>query len=133
VIVVDASVLAVAVADDGQDGDHARARLRGERLAAPELLDLEVASVLRRQMRSGVIDGRRASLALADLAAMPVQRAPHRPLLARCWELRDNLTIYDAAYVALAEALKVTLLTGGKRLAGAAGPQCHIEVLRPPT
>jgi predicted nucleic acid-binding protein len=131
VIVVDASVLAVAVADDGQDGDHARAQLRGEHLAAPELLDLEVASVLRRQMRAGLIDARRASLALADLAAMPLQRAPHRPLLARCWELRDNLTIYDAVYVALAEALKASLLTGDKRLAGATGPRCHIEVLHP--
>jgi predicted nucleic acid-binding protein len=131
VIVVDASVLAVAIGDDGQDGDHARARLHGERLAAPELLDLEVTSVLRRQMRAGVIDGRRASLALTDLAAMPLQRASHRPLLARCWELRDNLTIYDAAYVALAEALKVLLLTGDKRLARAVGPRCHIEILRP--
>jgi predicted nucleic acid-binding protein len=62
---------------------------------------------------------------------MPLQRAPHRPLLGRCWELRDNLTIYDAAYVALAEVLKVSLLTGDKRLAGATGPRCHIEVLRP--
>jgi predicted nucleic acid-binding protein len=62
---------------------------------------------------------------------MPLQRAPHRPLLARCWELRDNLTVYDAAYVALAEVLKAILLTGDKRLAGATGPRCHIEVLRP--
>jgi predicted nucleic acid-binding protein len=131
VLVVDASVLAVAIADDGQDGDHARARLRGERLAAPELLDLEVTSVLRRRIQAGAIDARRAALALADLAAIPVQRASHRPLLARCWELRDNLTIYDAAYVALAEALQASLLTGDKRLATATGPRCHIEVLRP--
>jgi predicted nucleic acid-binding protein len=129
VIVVDASVLAVALADDGPDGDHARARLRGERLTAPELLDLEVASVIRRQVREGAIDTRRAALALADLAALPLQRAPHRPLLTRCWELRDNLTIYDAAYVALAEALHASLLTGDKRLAAATGPRCHIEVL----
>jgi predicted nucleic acid-binding protein len=61
---------------------------------------------------------------------MPLQRAPHRPLLARCWELRDNLTICDAAYVALAEVLKVSLLTGNKRLARATSPRCHIEVLR---
>ena len=54
-----------------------------------------------------------------------------RPLLARCWELRDNLTIYDASYVALAEAMDVTLLTGDGRLARATGPRCHIEVLRP--
>jgi predicted nucleic acid-binding protein len=103
--------------------------LRGERLTAPELVDLEVTSVWRRQMRDGAMDARRAALALADLAALPLRRAPHRPLLARCWELRDNLTVYDASYVALAEALGVTLLTGDRRLAKAPGPRCHIEVL----
>jgi predicted nucleic acid-binding protein len=131
VLVVDASVLVVALADDGTDGDSARARLRGERLAIPELADLEVASVLRRQIRAGALDGRRAGLALDDLAALPAQRAPHRLLLARCWELRDNLTIYDAAYVALAEAMHAALLTGDRRLARATGPQCPIEVFRP--
>ena len=130
-LVVDASVLVAALADDGADGDLARARLRGERLAMPELADLEVASVLRRQMRVGALDGRRAGLALDDLAALPAQRAPHRRLLARCWELRDNLTIYDAAYVALAEAMHATLLTADRRLAGATGPQCLIEILPP--
>jgi predicted nucleic acid-binding protein len=129
VIVVDASVLATALGDDGPDGDCARARLRGERLSAPELVDLEVASVLRRQLRGGGIDVRRADLALADLVALPLQRAPHRPLLTRCWELRANLTVYDASYVALAEALDVTLLTGDERLARAPGPRCRIEVL----
>lgn len=130
VLVVDASVLAVAMSDDGSDGDAARDRLRGEDLFAPELLDLEVASVLRRQLMSGAIDARRAGLALTDLMAMPIQRAPHLALLGRAWELRENLTIYDAAYVALAEALQVHLLTGDKRLARAPGPRCHIEVLR---
>ncbi len=130
-LVVDASVLVVALADDGPDGDKARARLRGEQVAAPELLDLEVASVLRRQVKLGATAPRRAQLALADLAAAPVARAPHQPLLARCWELRDNLTIYDATYVALAEALGVDLLTGDVRLANAAGPLCHVEVFRP--
>jgi predicted nucleic acid-binding protein len=125
VIVVDASVLATALGDDGPDGDHARARLRGERLSAPELVDLEVTSVLRRQVHSG------AAQALADLAALPLRRTPHRPLLARCWELRDNLTVYDASYVALAEALEVTLLTGDGRLAHAPGLRCHVEILRP--
>jgi len=102
VLVVDASVLVVALADDGPDGDQARARLRGERLVLPELADLEIVSVLRRQIRAGAIDTRRAGLALEDLAALPARRAPHRPLLARCWELRDNLSAYDASYVALA-------------------------------
>jgi predicted nucleic acid-binding protein len=130
VLVVDASVLVVALADDGPDGDQARARLRGEQLAAPELLDVEVASVLRRQVRLGATAPRRAELALGDLAAAPLARAPHRPLLARCWELRDNLTIYDATYVALAETLGVDFLTGDVRLANATGPLCHIEVFR---
>lgn len=131
VLVVDASVISVALADDGVDGEHARARLRGETLAAPELLDLEVTSVLRGQMCAGALDARRAELALTDLGALPVRRAPHLPLLARCWELRENLTVYDAAYVALAEALDADLLTGDLRLAKAPGPRCRIEVLKP--
>jgi predicted nucleic acid-binding protein len=130
VIVADASVLAVALADDGPDGDQARARLRGEHVAFPELADLEVASVLRRQLAAGALDARRAGLALDDLAALPARRAPHRLLLARCWELRDNLTIYDAAYVALAEAMHATLLTADRRLARASGPRCPIEILQ---
>lgn len=130
-LVVDASVLAVALADDGADGDAARGRLRGEDLVAPELVDLEVVSVLRRQMSGGALDARRADLALTDLSAMPVERAPHLPLLRRCWELRENLTTYDASYVALAEAMDVLLLTGDRRLARAPGPRCRIEVFRP--
>lgn len=130
-LVIDASVLAVALADDGADGNAARGRLRGEDLVAPELLDLEVVSVLRGQMIAGALDARRADLALNDLSAMPVKRAPHLPLLRRCWELRENLTTYDASYVALAEALDVLLLTGDRRLARASGPRCQIELLRP--
>lgn len=130
-LVVDASVLAVALADDGADGDGARARLRGEDLVAPELLDLEVLSVMRGQVIAGTLDVRRADLALNDLSAMPLKRAPHLPLLRRCWELRKNLTTYDASYVALAETLDALLLTGDRRLARATGPRCQIEVLRP--
>jgi predicted nucleic acid-binding protein len=130
VLVVDASVLVVALADDEQDGDTARARLRGEQLAAPDLVDLEVSSVLRRHLAQGHLALRRAELALADLIDLPLQRAPHRELLVRCWDLRANLTIYDAAYVALAEALESDLLTADARLAGAPGPRCRIEFLR---
>lgn len=129
-LVVDASVLSVALADDGPDGDAARVRLRGETLAAPELVDLEVASVLRRQNRAGLLDDRRADLALIDLAALPLRRSTHRALLARCWELRRNVTTYDATYVALAEALGATLITGDRRLARATGPTCAIEVFK---
>ncbi|MDP3891322.1 type II toxin-antitoxin system VapC family toxin [Nocardioides sp.] len=129
-LVVDASVLVVALADDGDDGDGARARLRGEDLAAPDLIDLEVASVLRGRLAGWHIDLRRAELALDDLTDLPLTRVPHRRLIARCWELRSNLTIYDAAYVSLAEALDATLLTGDARLARASGPRCSIEVHR---
>jgi len=121
-IVVDASVLATALGDDGPEGAEARARLRDEDLAAPEIIDLEIASVWRRTLS----DRRRAELALADLADIPLRRAPHLPLLKRCWELRHNLTPYDASYVALAEALGVTLLTADRRLARASGIRCSV-------
>jgi len=131
VLVVDASVLVVALADDGPDGDAARQRLRGERIVVPELADLEVASILRRHLRAGSLDERRTRLALGDLRDLPVQRAPHRPLLDRAWELRGSLTVYDAVYVALAEALDAVLLTGDRRLRRAPGPRCSVEVLVP--
>jgi len=130
VLVIDASVLAVALSDDGPDGDQVRERLRGEALAAPSLVDLEVVSVWRGLARGGHLDPRRARLALVDLTAIPVQRVDHTALVERCWELRDNLTVYDAAYVALAEALQVTLLTDDQRLARASGPTCPIEVIK---
>lgn len=130
-LVVDASVLVVALADDADDGDRARRRLRGERLAAPDLIDLEVASVLRGRLAGAHLDARRAQLALRDLLDLPLQRVASRHLVERCWELRDNLTPYDAAYVAAAEALDAVLVTADGRLARAAGPRCQIETLQP--
>jgi predicted nucleic acid-binding protein len=129
VLVVDASVLAAALGDDGADGDTARDRLRGQDLAAPELIDLEVVSVLRRQLAARKLNARRASLALDDLVELPIQRAPHRPLLPRVWELRGNISVYDAAYVALAEVLDAPLVTADVRLARAPGIRCAVEVL----
>lgn len=128
-IVVDASVLAPALADDGADGDRVRERLRGEQLTAPELIDLEVVSTLRRAARAGRLDDRRSGQALADLAALPLRRVPHLPLLSRVWELRDNLTAYDAAYLALAEALDALLLTADGPLGRAPEVRCEVEVL----
>jgi predicted nucleic acid-binding protein len=130
VLVVDASVLATALADDGADGDTARGCLLMQDLAAPELIDLEVTSVLRRQLTLAKHDLRRAQLALTDLFDLPMFRAPHRPLLGRCWELRGNLSVYDAAYVALAEALGTVLLTADGRLAKAPGIKCVVEVVK---
>lgn len=128
-IVVDASVLAPALADDDRDGDRARDRLRGEQLAAPQLIDLVIASILRRAVRAKRLDARRSEQALIDLAVLPLQRAPHLPLLARVWELRDNLSAYDAAYVALAEALGTVLITADGRVDRAAGIRCEVDVL----
>lgn len=128
-IVVDASILAPALADDTPDGDAARASLRSNALVAPELIDLEVASVWRRQVMSELLESRRADLAMADLLALPLQRIPHRQLLPRCWELRQNLTPYDAAYVALAELLDAVLVTGDRRLSRAPGLRCRVKVI----
>jgi predicted nucleic acid-binding protein len=129
VIVVDASVLAPALADDGPDGDRVRERLAGERLFAPALIDLEVASVWRRAARSGRLHPRRAGQALADLAQLPLERASHRLLMARIWELRNDLTPYDAAYVALTERLGADLLTADRRIGRTPGIDCEVETV----
>lgn len=128
-IVVDASIVVTALADDGPDGDRARGRLRGERLAAPHLIDIEVTSAWRRLVSLGEMDDRRAQLAMSDLLSLRLDRVPHGPLLGRCWELRENLTIYDGAYVALAEILEVTLLTLDGRSKKAPGLRCPVEVV----
>jgi predicted nucleic acid-binding protein len=129
VIVVDASVLTPALADDDADGDRAREHLRGEQLVAPELIDLEVVSTLRRAARAKRLDERRSAQALTDLTALPLRRVPHLPLLARVWELRDNLSAYDASYVALAESLGTVLLTADGRVKRAVGTRCEVVVL----
>lgn len=129
-IVVDASVLVNAIADDGEGGDAARLRLGQEpSLHAPHLVDLEVLSALRRAYRQGSLDDRRVRLARVDLHALPVQRYEHLAFTDRVWELRDAVTPYDGAYVALAETLGCALLTADARLSKAPGLRCDIEVL----
>ena len=100
-----------------------------EQLHAPHLIDLEVAQVLRRFVFRGEIQTERGRAALADYADFPIRRYPHDFLLPRVWDLRDNLTAYDAAYVALAEVLDATLLTHDRKLATAGGHQARIELL----
>jgi predicted nucleic acid-binding protein len=129
VIVVDASVFAVALGADGTQCAAARQRIRGVVLAAPELIDLEVLSVLGRNVASGSTTAHRGEEAMADLIDLPLRRASHRPLFRRCWELRYNLTSYDASYVALAEPLDVPLLTADEDLARAPGLRCTVELL----
>lgn len=98
-------------------------------LHAPYLLDVEVAQVVGRYAANGEIDADRGRAALADLADLPLHRYPHDFLLPRIWDLRHNLTAYDAVYVALAEALDAPLLTRDKRLAAAPGHQARVELV----
>jgi len=100
-----------------------------ETLHAPHLIDIEVAQVIRRYAAAGDIDGERGRMALIDLADFPLRRYPHVVLLPRVWTLRNNVTAYDAAYIALAEALDASLLTRDKRLAAAAGHHARVEVM----
>jgi len=129
VLVVDASAL-LEVLLRTPAGAAVERRLFDSRQAlhAPHLLDVEVAQVIRRYAANGEIDQERGRAALADLADFPVRRYPHDFLLPRVWELRNNLTAYDAVYVALAEALDAPLLTRDQRLAAAASQYARIEL-----
>lgn len=129
-MVVDASVLANVVGDDGADGRRARGELRtaGD-VAAPDLVDVETVAVLRKRWLGGTISGRRFASAVADLEAIVLDRYPTLPLMHRAYELRANVTAYDATYVALAEILGCELLTGDQRLGNAPGPRCPIRLL----
>ncbi len=128
-IVVDASFLASALIADDDLGERMRLRLDVEDLVcAPEVIDLEVASAWRRDLLAGHIGEDRSRLALDDLANLSLARMPHRPLMHRIWELRHNLTTYDAAYVALAESLEARLLTSDGKLAELPTPRCEIEL-----
>jgi predicted nucleic acid-binding protein len=126
VIVVDASA-AVDVLLERPRGAWVTERLHDERLAAPHLIDLEVASAVRKRVRAGDIPAARGAAAIADLEALALDRYPATRLLARIWELREIATAYDAAYIALAEALEARLVTTDERLARASGHRATIE------
>ncbi len=98
-------------------------------LHAPHLLDVEVTQALRRFVAKGVLAISRAEEALTDLTDLPVRRYPHVLFLWRIWELRENLTAYDALYVALAETLDATLVTCDRRIASAPGHHARVEAL----
>jgi predicted nucleic acid-binding protein len=130
VIVVDASailelILRTEVAPRIED----RLFHSNETLSAPHLLDLEVAQVLRRYAASGEMTAERGMEALDDLGAFPIHRYPHDFLLERVWELRHNVTAYDAAYLALAESLPATFITRDARLATAPGHHAQVELI----
>jgi predicted nucleic acid-binding protein len=130
VIVLDASA-AVAWLLQTSMGARVAHRILSSRetLHAPHLLDVEVTQVFRRQVAHGAITTSRAEEALQDLLDLRVSRYPHGLFLRRVWELRGNLTAYDALYVALAEALDATLLTCDGKLALAPGHHARVEVI----
>ena len=101
----------------------------GQTLHAPHLLDIEVAQVIRRYAAKGDIDDERGRMALDDLGDLRIQRYPHDFLLPRVWALRNNVTAYDAVYIALAEVLDAVLLTRDHRLAGAPGHRARVELV----
>jgi len=126
VIVLDASAAVLGLLNAGD----ARRSLATETVAVPHLADSEVVNAVRSQVLRGQIGADDASAALARWARLGVRRFAAVGLLARMWELRDNLTGYDATYVALAEALECELVTADARLARAPGPRCTITVVR---
>jgi predicted nucleic acid-binding protein len=129
-IVVDASVLANALADDTADGRLARERLTsGGELFAPDLVDVETVSVLRRRWLAGDVTARRFSSAVDDLEDLALTRFPTLPLMRWAYELRANVTAYDAAYVALAEQLGCILVTADARLTKAPGIKCLVDLI----
>lgn len=129
-IVVDASaMLEVLLRTPAAEAVERRLFQPRQTLHAPHLIDVEVAQVVRRYAATGDIGADRGRDALADLADFPLRRYPHDILLPRAWELRANLTAYDAVYVALAEALDAPLVTRDRRLSAAAGHHAQIECL----
>ena len=129
-IVLDASVLANVVADDGSDGDQARAALvDADRACIPDFADVETVAVMRKRWLAGDLTEERLAGALEDLRDLELDRYPALPLLQRACELKANVTVYDGIYVALAEALDCALLTADARLASASGLQCPVEIL----
>ena len=129
-IVVDALVLANVIGDDGPDGQRARREVRAAGdLAAPDLVDPETVAVLRKRWLAGTIADDRFAAAVRDLEDLDLDRYPALRFMRRAWELRANVTPYDATYVALAEVLGCELWTADQRLAKAPGPACTIRVL----
>lgn len=130
-IVIDASVLANVVGDDGSDGQRARLEFRNAGdVAAPDLADVETVAVLRKRWIAGTVSDQRFAAAVADLEQLDMDRYPALRFMRRAYELRANVTVYGSAYVALAEILGCELLTADQRLANASGPRCAIRVLQ---
>lgn len=128
-LVIDASALVTVLLGQEPAGAVGAALSAAGDVAAPEVVDIEVASVIRRQLLAGRVSPERAGQAIQALIEAPLTQYRHEPLLPRIWGLRDNLTAYDAAYVALAELLDAPLLTADASLAASPGHTARIELV----
>jgi predicted nucleic acid-binding protein len=127
-LVLDASAAVALLTDAGPAGSWVAKTVAAAKLFAPELMPFEAANILRRHVLAGLLEPGEASLAHADLLALPVTRFTYPTLADRTWHLRANLTSYDAAYVALAEALPAPLVTLDAKISRAPGPRCEVLV-----
>jgi predicted nucleic acid-binding protein len=125
-VVLDASAVVALLTDAGPAGAWVAAAVRGSALAAPELMPFEAANILRRHVQSGRLDLTAATLEHADLTALAVHYYVYAALADRVWQLRENYTANDAAYVALAELTETSLVTLDTRLARAPGARCTV-------
>lgn len=129
-IVVDASILATALADDGPAGRTARAQLAAaDGVSAPDLVDVETVAVFRKRWLAGGLTWRRFLSAVDDLGDIAIDRFPTLPLMRRAYQLRANVTPYDATYLALAEGLACPLVTADAHLARAPGLACDVVLI----
>jgi predicted nucleic acid-binding protein len=129
VIVLDASAVVELVLRTPAAAAVEARIVRDPSLHAPDVIDLEVTHVVRRYVAVGDVTAARGGQAIDDLLDLPLRRYPHRPLIERVWQLRERLTAYDAAYVALAELLDATLVTRDRRLGRARGHRAEVEVI----
>lgn len=127
-MVIDASVVVAALVDRTADGTWAEAELASDDLAAPHLMPVETANILRRAVLAEDLSPDAATLAHRDLLRLPVQLFPYEVNARRIWELRGNLSAYDAWYAALAESLDAPLVTLDRRMARAGGPRCSFRL-----
>lgn len=125
-LVCDASAIVALLLDSGPNGRWVAQRIAGSRLAAPSLVDFEAANIVRRHELAGVVSADQAAQAHADLLDLAVEAWPYALLAGRAWELRHNLSSYDASYVALAELIGATLVTLDERVARAPGLRCTV-------
>jgi predicted nucleic acid-binding protein len=129
-IVCDASTLVALLLDSGSDGQWVTETIAGSDLAAPNLVDFESANIIRRHERAGIISADQAAQAHVDLLDLTIELWPYELVAARAWELRHNLSSYDASYVALAESIDAMLVTLDERIGGAPGLRCEVKTPR---